>query len=114
MASAASIDGQLWIAGGYSNGYVSDAWYSPDGVTWTQASAAATEYATYSAAMLPFRNTLYLLGGYGGSSVTRGVWAAPATPLTWNDNPTPDNGDALTANANDPADSGRTIVLSFR
>jgi len=31
----------MWVMGGYAGGYKNDVWYSSDGITWTQATAAA-------------------------------------------------------------------------
>jgi hypothetical protein len=58
-------NGALWTSGGYDNphGSTSEVWTSSDGVTWTEATAAAEWQARDNHCMVSFHNRLWVFGG---------------------------------------------------
>jgi len=88
----ASFDGALWRAGGFEPRgaqprYFNDVWRSTDGTTWQRVTAAAPWAPRAGARLVPFRDSLWLVGGepHDGSvwSTRDGVtWVAhPGTGL---------------------------------
>ncbi|MCC6145497.1 MAG: hypothetical protein IT368_16950 [Candidatus Hydrogenedentes bacterium] len=65
FATAMAPDGTLWISGGQKEqygSYLSDVWYTTDGVNWTQQSANAWPPRS-GHAMVYFKDKLIVLGG---------------------------------------------------
>jgi hypothetical protein len=79
-AASAVYNDKMWIMGGvggtYGNEYKNDVWYSTDGVTWTQATAAASWPARYWFTGTVFKNRMWIMGGsnYGGSVFYNDTW----------------------------------------
>jgi Phage stabilisation protein/Kelch motif len=85
----------MWVAGGNAgiagvnnigtNLARSDVWYSPDGITWTQATKNATWIARYSFAFFPAGGRLRVVGGSLAdpfSNATSDQWSS-ADGITW-------------------------------
>ncbi len=62
-------DNKIWVMGGYTSGessafiYYNDAWYSVDGVNWTQATDAADWPKRSGLASIVFNNKIWIMGG---------------------------------------------------
>jgi N-acetylneuraminic acid mutarotase len=81
-------DGQMWLLGGArwehtSDGtslqFFNDAWYSTDGVNWTEADEAPDWKPRSAHTAASFDGKLWLIGGYEGSSyelVLKDIWCA--------------------------------------
>jgi len=74
---------RLWILGGATGGaeQANDVWSSPDGVTWTQVTAAAPWSRRHNHAAVVFQDKLWILGGWGGKDLDD-VWSSP-DGATW-------------------------------
>jgi hypothetical protein len=84
--AVAAFNGRLWLSGGASYGcgawpYCRDVWSSSDGVTWTQATAAATPYGRSNHGMIAFGGKLWMIGGFDGGVVAE-VWSS-SDGATW-------------------------------
>ncbi len=84
--AAVAFDNRLWIMGGTNQTGntglgMNDVWSSTDGVTWTQATAAAQWSARHGLTALAFNNKLWVLGGYSGG-VLNDVWSS-TDGVTW-------------------------------
>jgi len=78
------FNGKMWvIAGGYSYGVGglarNDVFSSPDGVTWTQATANAAFSARSAHQSVVFNNKMWVIGGSNASGSTwyNDVWSSP-------------------------------------
>jgi len=64
-------DGKIWVMGGYYQDgidhYLNDVWYSSDGSSWTQATAAAPWPARYEHTCVAHEGRLWVMGGYSYS-----------------------------------------------
>jgi len=74
-----SFGGQLFLIAGYSGqNYLNDVWRSGDGVTWTQATAAASFSKRYGAACAAFDDglgqKLWVIGGVAGAKYNNEIW----------------------------------------
>lgn len=64
--AAAVYDGKMWVIGGNNvttSNALNDVWFSTDGVTWTQATAAAPFAARTELEAVEFEGKLWILGG---------------------------------------------------
>ncbi len=61
---------------------LNDVWASPDGVTWTQLVETAPWAARYGATTFIYQGTIYLMGGYDGSTVYNDIWVS-VDGVTW-------------------------------
>jgi hypothetical protein len=58
------FNNRLWVIGGHKDGdFRNDVWSSPDGVTWTQVTAAAPWIQRNSHTSVVFDNKLWVIGG---------------------------------------------------
>jgi len=67
-ARAVVCDGKIWVMGGWSlfytvERYVSDVWSSPDGIHWTQATAAAPWHGRVRFTVVVHKRKMWVLGG---------------------------------------------------
>lgn len=83
-AAGCVFNGNLWIMGGQGRSHgLNDVWSSPDGLTWTQVTAAAGWSARQTFACAAFNNRLWVLGGRGMTgSPMNDVWSS-ADGVTW-------------------------------
>jgi hypothetical protein len=84
-AAGCAFGGKLWIMGGaLGNGRPgNDVWSSDDGITWTQASAAAPWPARSSFACAEFGGRLWIFGGRDQNFQPLGdIWSSP-DGITW-------------------------------
>lgn len=114
-AGATVHDGKIWLYGGriatVDQAHYNDLWSSTDGVTWVKENDSALWSARYMVSMLSHDDRIWLIGGNGFNLGTvADIRYLEDTLITWNDNPSPDHGDPLTGNANDPIHSGHTLV----
>jgi leucine-zipper-like transcriptional regulator 1 len=69
---------KIWVLGGLnkgiSNGNLNDVWSSPDGVNWTQVTAAAAWEPRSRHSALVYDGKLWVLGGYGNNGTLHDVW----------------------------------------
>lgn len=80
------FQGKMWVMGGattypYTN-CTHDVWYSTDGVTWTQATAAAGWAARSSFVAWSYNGKMYIGGGYDNSTSYNDVWSS-SDGVTW-------------------------------
>lgn len=77
-------DRALILMGGVdaSNVALNDVWASPDGVNWTQLTDNAPWAPRYGATALVYQGTIYLMGGYDGSTVYNDIWVS-IDGVTW-------------------------------
>jgi hypothetical protein len=69
---------QLWVIGGDNAASdFNDAWYSTDGVTWTQATSAAAFSPRYGQGGLVYNNEMWVIGGNDGYGYLNDVWKSP-------------------------------------
>ncbi|MEX2043579.1 MAG: hypothetical protein WD926_01650 [Patescibacteria group bacterium] len=86
--AAAAFDGKLWVMGGVGAGVGADAfrndvWHSEDGVTWTEATAAADWAVRNVPRAVVFADKLWLLGGFvPGTGYVNDVWHSE-DGVTW-------------------------------
>src|SRR5208282_6805110 len=67
-ATALAYLGKMWILGGQTSaGVTGDSWYSPDGLTWSQATTNAFP-ARANHASVVFNNQMWVIGGYDGTN----------------------------------------------
>jgi len=72
---ALAYGGKLWVIGGYDESAVLDEVYSsPDGVTWTQVTAAAAFGTRGFHECLSFNGKMWLIAGYDGAVRRNDVW----------------------------------------
>jgi hypothetical protein len=86
----------LWIFGGAngvaadgaSDAFLNDVWTSPDGVTWTEVTAAAPWAARADPGIEVFNDELFLVGGQGYNDVWRSKdgknWTQVVAEAEWN------------------------------
>jgi len=90
FASTVFNDGsgqKLWIVGGYGDAnQKNDVWYSSDGTSWTQATAAAQFLKKSNFPLLVFNSgsgeRLWTSGGFNGTANTNDVWYS-ANGISW-------------------------------
>lgn len=72
----------MWVMGGYGNVVGqwerNDVWYSTDGITWTQATAAAGWAARDGLGSVVYKNKMWVMGG----SYLHDVWSSSSD--IWN------------------------------
>jgi hypothetical protein len=72
----------MWVIGGYGTTQPyprNDVWYSTNGATWTQATAAAAFTARFKHDSAVFNNKIWVIGGTDNSSNNlNDVWYSPA------------------------------------
>lgn len=82
-----AFNGKLWVVGGQQwDGYVTtasynDVWSSPDGVTWTRATAAAG-FSVRKPQLVVFNNKLWVVGGSEGNASRNDAWSS-SDGVTW-------------------------------
>jgi hypothetical protein len=83
--ASAVFDGKMWVLGGQETRKLAvqlgDAWYSADGVTWTQANAKAFSPRSFLKALV-YRNNLWILGGNNGHALLTDILSSP-DGATW-------------------------------
>ncbi len=57
----------MWVIGGRDGAYKNDAWYSIDGIAWTQSIAAAAWTARSGHTSLVYDNKMWVIGGFDGA-----------------------------------------------
>lgn len=74
-----AFNGRLWIIGGWNSGEVyQDVWSSPDGATWTEATASAAFGGLFGERAVTDGSQLWVLGGLNGyQTAQQGVWSSP-------------------------------------
>jgi hypothetical protein len=78
-------DNKIWVIGGSLNKLtMNDVWSSPDGVTWTQVTAAAAFGVRSHHTAFVFDNKMWLIGGEAnGTLIYHDVWNS-TDGVTWN------------------------------
>lgn len=68
--------GKMWISGGTTSGGTRNnrVYYSTDGATWTACTVSGLT-ARHQAAMIPFQNRLWILGGYTTAANSDAIWS---------------------------------------
>jgi hypothetical protein len=75
--ASAVYDNLMWVVGGIgTGGDLNDAWYSSDGVHWTQAASRAAFTARNNLSSVVFNNELMILGGWDPTNFND-VWETP-------------------------------------
>ena len=78
LHSSVVYNNKLWVLGGTSSRYFSDAtndvWFSADGVTWTQATSSAAWSARVGHSSVVYNNKLWVLGGVDNKRFKNDVW----------------------------------------
>jgi leucine-zipper-like transcriptional regulator 1 len=73
----AVFNGKMWVIAGYdTTSMKNDVWSSTDGVTWTQATAAAAFTPRAQTQALVLNNQLCVVGGNDGGR-THDMWCSP-------------------------------------
>jgi hypothetical protein len=68
-------NGAMWVIGGMVGSTCkNDAWYSTDGVNWTQATSAAAFSARYRFGLYSFNGYMWVVGGQTSSNYLNDVW----------------------------------------
>jgi hypothetical protein len=68
----------MWVVGGFANGALADdVWYSTNGSTWTEATAAAAFPKRDAQSGLVFNNAMWVISGAGSSTYLNDVWYSP-------------------------------------
>jgi hypothetical protein len=72
-------DNKMWVIGGQDNRsgqaqYFNDAWYSSDGITWTQYTSSAGFPIRYGHTSVVYNNEMWVIGGQGSTSRKNDVW----------------------------------------
>jgi hypothetical protein len=73
------FDNRIWVIGGRNNAgtIYNDVWFSADGETWTQATAAAPWTGRQGGMLCAFGNKMYYMGGLdAGGNLRNDVWAS--------------------------------------
>lgn len=94
FTSLVTPDNRMWIMGGYTDAspnYLNDVWYSSDGISWTQATSAASWPRRYQhISVLTPDGRMWVLGGYGGAffndiwcSIDGFTWTQVASAASW-------------------------------
>jgi len=78
--SAAVTDSTMWVFGGLAvlNSVptpMNDAWYSGDGVNWTQFQTPVDYAGRYGHSSVNFNSGIWIIGGQMGSGTTSDVWS---------------------------------------
>ena len=80
------FDSKLWVIGGYNHvggtTYKNDVWSSPDGITWTEETAAAGFAGRYGHRGVVFDGKMYIMGGADATQEYNDVWSS-ADGITW-------------------------------
>lgn len=80
-----TLNGQMWVLGGYNAGWLNDVWSSSNGVTWTEVTSNAPWSARSGAGVVALNNQLWVLGGNdasGTNSSVNDVWSS-SNGVTW-------------------------------
>jgi hypothetical protein len=71
------FNGKMWVIGGYdTNGVKNDVWSSADGITWTEATAAAPFTPRTQTQALVLNNQSCIVAGNDGTR-THDMWCSP-------------------------------------
>ena len=81
------FNGKMWTMGGADGpaggGLKNDVWYSTDGITWTQATAAAAWSARYGMAAWSYNGKMYVGGGENGAGTKLNDVYYSTDGITW-------------------------------
>ena len=79
--AAAVFNGRMWVIGGYTDALalsvMSNDVASADGLTWTEATAAAPFTGRVHLQALVLNNQLCVVAGYDATSLTHDMWCSP-------------------------------------
>ncbi len=74
---------KMWVMGGYNGSYYSDVWYSTDGITWTQATAAAASGYRADNRSVVYNGAIWVIAGSTTGGVKlNDVWSS-TDGVTW-------------------------------
>ena len=80
--STVVMGGSLYVIMGNNGSAMNDVWSSPDGITWTLVTNAATPAARYFLGACVLNGITYISGGNNGSTALNDVWST-TDGLTW-------------------------------